>query len=163
MKPSGDPEQDGRKRRPIPWPRHVEITAILAVVFVLVAVFYVLFGSASEDLRRVSLALGYEDSYARHCKVRLTYYLKTHENLRIFQKEGSQDVDPHDVRLAYDAQDPSGATVRGEFRCLYRPGSAYSSEYGPRLDDVEVDGTRLSSDQVFWIERFWLKETQQDR
>ena len=163
MKPTGSPEQDNRTRRPIPWLLHVEITAVLAVVFVLLAVFYVFFGSASEDVRRIAVALGYEDSYVRHCKTGLAYYLKTYENQRLVQQKASQDADPNDVRLVYGAQDPSGAMVRGEFRCLFVPGSAYTSDLGPRLRNAEVDGTRLPSDQVVRIDLFGPMEMQQKR
>ena len=163
MKQPGDPEPGNRKRRPIPWPRHVEIAAVFAVAFALLAFFYVFFGSASEDLRRFAVDLGYEDSYVGHCKIGLAYYLKTYENQRLVQQEYSKNVDPHDVRLAYDAKDPSGAVVRGEFRCLFRPGSAYSSDIGPLLDDVEVNGIRLPSSQTFRIHLFAPLEMQQNR
>ena len=163
MKPSGSPEQDGRKRRPIPWPLHVEITAIFAVVSVLAAVFYVLFGGASEDLRRFAVTLGYEDSYVRNCKTALAYYLKTYENQEVVQQEYLRDVNPHDVRLAYGAQDSSGELVRGEFRCLYSPGSAYSSEIGPNLDDIEVNGKRLPLSLTVRIDLFAPMEKQQNR
>lgn len=154
MEPTGDPERDERRRRPIPWPRHVEIAAVFAAVSAVLAVLYVLFGGASEDLRRLAVTLGYEDSYVRNCEAGLAYYLKTYENQRIVQQEYFQDVNPHDVRLAYDAQDSSGAKVHGEFRCLFVPGSAYSSDIGPRLRNVEVDGKRLPSDQVVRIDLF---------
>lgn len=71
MTRSGDPERGDRRRRPIPWPRHVEIAAIFAALSVLLVVFYVLFGGASENLRRFSIALGYEDSYVKHCEAGL--------------------------------------------------------------------------------------------
>ena len=163
MKPTGNGGQDKRRRRSIPWPRHVEITAVLAVAFALLAFFYVFFGSASEDLRRISLHLGYEDSYVRSCKTALAYYLKTYENQRLVQQEYSKNVDPHDVLLTYGAKDSSGATVRGEFRCFFRPGSAYSSDIGPRLNHVEVDGMRLPSSQRLRIHLFAPLETQQNR
>ena len=126
-------------------------------------VLYVLFGSASEDLRRFAVALGYEDSYVRSCKIALAYYLKAYESQQLVRQEYSKNVDPHGVRLSYDAQDSSGATVHGEFRCLFRPGSAYSSDYGPSLNHVEVGGTRLPVGQTVRIELFGFVEKQQDR
>ena len=129
----------------------------------MLAGFYLIFGGASEDLRRFAVDLGYEDSYVKHCKTGLAYYLKTYENLEVIQQEYSKNVDPHDVRLTYGAQDPSGAIVRGEFRCLFRPGSAYSSDIGPRLNHVEVDGIRLPRGQTFRIHLFAPLETQQNR
>ena len=163
MKQPGDPEPGNRKRRPIPWPRHVEIAAVFAVAFALLVFFYVYFGSFSEDVRRFAVDLGYEDSYVKSCKTALAYYVKTYENQRLVQQAYSKNVDPHDVRLTYGAQDPSGATVRGEFRCLFRPGSAYSSDIGPELNDVEVDGRRLPLSQTVRIELFAPMETQQNR
>ncbi len=163
MKPTGNGGQDKRTRRPIPWPRHVEIAAVFAVASAFLAFFYVFFGGASEDLRRFAVDLGYEDSYVRSCKTGLAYYLKTYENQRLVQQAYSKNMDPYDVLLAYDAQDPSGATIRGEFRCLFRPGSAYSSDIGPRLNHVEVDGMRLPSSQRLRIHLFAPLETQQNR
>ncbi len=163
MKQPGDPEPGNRKRRPIPWPRHVEITAVFAVAFAFLAFFYVFFGSASEDVRRFAVDLGYEDSYVRSCKTSLAYYLKTYENQRLVQQEYSKNVDPHNVRLTYGAQDLSGATVRGEFRCLFRPGSAYPSDIGPLLNDVEVNGRRLPRGQKVRINLFAPMEMQQNR
>ena len=163
MKPTGNGGQDKRTRRPIPWPRHVEIAAVLTVASVLVACFYLLFGGASEDLRRFAVDLGYEDSYVKRCKTGLAYYLKTYENLEVVQQEYSKNVDPHDVRLTYDAQDSSGAMVRGEFRCLFRPGSAYSSDLGPELNDVEVNDRRLPLGQTVRIELFGPMEMDQNR
>ena len=163
MKQPGDPEPGNRKRRPIPWPRHVEIAAVFAVAFALLAFFYVFFGSASEDLRRFAVDLGYEDSYVKSCKTSLAYYLKTYQNQRLVQQAYSKNVDPHDVLLTYGAQDPSGATFRGEFRCLFRPGSAYSSDIGPLLNDVEVDGRRLPLGQTVRIDLFAPMEMQQNR
>ena len=163
MKPTGNGDQDDRRRRPIPWPRHVEIAAVLAVAFALVAGFYLIFGGVSEHVRRFAVDLGYEDSYVRSCKTALAYYLKTYENQRLVQQEYSKNVDPHNVRLTYGAQDSSGAMVRGEFRCLFRPGSAYSSDFGPRLDDVEVDGRRLPLGQTVRINLFGPMEMQQNR
>lgn len=162
MKPTGSGGQDKRRRRPIPWPLRVEITAVLVVASALLACFYLLFGGASEDFRRFAVDLGYEDSYVGHCKIGLAYYLKTYENLEVVQQEYSKNVDPHDVRLTYGAEDPSGAMVRGEFRCLFRPGSAYSSDFGPRLNDVEVNGTRLPLGQTVRINLFGPMEMQQN-
>ena len=163
MKPSGNGGQDDRRRRPIPWPRHVEIAAVLTAASALLACFYLVFGGASEDFRRFAVDLGYEDSYVKHCRTGLAYYLKTYENLEVVQQEYSKDVDPHDVRLTYGAQDPSGAMVHGEFRCLFRPGSAYPSDLGPSLNHVEVNGRRLSVDQTVQIELFGPMEMQQNR
>ncbi len=151
MKRPGSSERDGRRRRPIPWPRHVEISALLAAGFAVLAVLYMLFGGASEDLRRFAVSLGYEDSYVKHCKVALPYYLKTYEDRQLIQSEYLPDPDPHDVRLAYGAQNSSGTTVRGEFRCLFDPGSAYTSDYVPLLNYVEANGTRLPSHQTLRI------------
>ncbi len=163
MKQPGDPERDDRRRRPIPWPRHVEIAAICAAVSALLVVFYVLFGGASEDLRRFSVNLGYKDSYVRHCEAGLAYYLRTFEKQRLVQKEYSKSADPYDVLLAYDAQDSSGVTVRGEFRCLFRHGGVYSSDFDPSLNHVEVDGKRLPVSQTVEINLFAPSEMRQDR
>jgi hypothetical protein len=163
MMQPGDPDRDDRRRRPIPWPLHVEISALLAAAAALLVVFYVLFGNPSEELRRIAVDLGYKDSYVRSCEAGLAYYLKSYENQQLVQQEYSKNVDPHDVRLAYDAQDSSGATVHGEFRCLFRKGSAYSSNYGPELNDVEVNGTELPAAQTVRIELFGFVETQKDR
>jgi hypothetical protein len=163
MKRPGDPERGGRRRRPIPWPRHVEIAAICAAASALLVVFYVLFGRPSETLRRYAVELGYEDSYVKSCKAGLAYYLKMYESQRLVRQEYSKSADPHDVRLAYNAQDSSGVTVRGVFRCLFRPGSAYYSEIGPSLNHVEVDGTRLPSRHTLGSELFGFVERQQDR
>ncbi len=163
MKRLGEPERGDRKRRPIPWLRYVEIAAVFAALSALLVVFYVLFGGAPETLRRFAVALGYEDSYIKHCKASLAYYLKTYASQRLVQDEYVQDADPHDVRLAYDAQDSSGELVRGEFHCLYRPGSAFSSDFGPRLDDAEVNGRKIPLNQIVWIELFGPMEMQQDR
>ncbi len=163
MKRSCDPERDGRRRRPIPWPRHVEIAAIFAAVSAVLVVLYVLFGGASENLRRFAVELGYEDSYVRHCEAGLAYYLRTFENQRLVQKEYSKSADPYDVLLAYDAQDSSGVTVRGEFRCLFRHGGVYSSDFGPSLNDVEVNGEKLSVSQKVEINLFAPSEMRQNR
>ncbi len=163
MTQPGDPERDGRRRRPIPWPRHVEIAAIFAALSALLVVFYVLFGGASEDLRRFSVALGHEDSYVKHCKVALPYYLKTYENRQLVQQEYSKSADPHDVHLTYESRDSSGVLVRGEFRCIFRPGSAYSSDFGPRLNAIEVNGTKLPADQKVRINLFAPSEMRQNR
>ena len=163
MTQSGDPERNDRKRRPIPWPRHVEIAAIFAALSALLVVFYVLFGHPSETLRRFAVDLGYEDSYVKSCAAGLAYYLKTYESQRLVKQAYSKNVDPHDVRLAYDAQDSSGVTVRGEFRCLFRPGSAYSSDYGPELNYVEVNGKTLPAARKVRIELFGFVEKQQNR
>lgn len=163
MAQPGDPERNDRRRRPIPWPLHVGITALATAVLAVLAVLYVLFGSASEDLRRFAVSLGYEDSYVRHCKVALPYYLKTYEARQLVQSDYLPDPDPHDVRLAYDAQDTSGELVRGEFRCLFRKGSANSSDFGPRLNDVEVNGKKLPVDQIVWINLFGPMESRQGR
>ena len=154
MRQPGDPERDERRRRPIPWPRHVVITALLAAASVLLVTFYVLFGGASVDLRRFAVALGYEGSYVKSCKTALAYYLNTYENQQLVREEYAKDMNPHDVRLAYNAKDSSGAAVHGEFRCLFRPGSAYSSDLGPRLYHVDVNGTRLPMSQLVRIELF---------
>lgn len=163
MKQPGGPERDDRKRRPIPWPRHVEIAAIFAALSALLVVFYVLFGRPSETLRRFAVELGYEDSYVRHCEAGLAYYLRTFEDQLLVQKTYSKSADPYDVRLAYDAQDSSGATVRGEFRCLFRHGGVYSSDFDPSLNDVEVNGKKLSVSQKVEINLFAPSEMQQNR
>ncbi len=161
MMQPGDPERD-RRRRPTPWPWHVQITALAAAAAALLVAFYVLFGGASEDLRRFAVALGYEDSYVKSCKIALPYYLETYKSQRLVRQEYSRNVDPHDVRLTFDAEDSSSATVHGEFRCLFRRGSAYSS-VGPRLNHVEVDGMRLPSSQRLRIHLFAPLATQPDR
>ena len=98
------------------------------------------------------MPLGHEDSFVSHCKAAMTYHLRTQGNLRVVQQEVYQDADPHDVRLVYDAQNRSGSMVRGEFRCLFRPGSAYSSNFGPQLRDVELDGARLTVNERLMLE-----------
>ncbi len=163
MKPTRNGAQDNRKRRPIPWPRHVEIAAVFAVAFAFLAFFYVFFGSASEDVRRFALFLGYEDGHVRRCESGLAYYLKFRKKLRLVQQEVYQDVDPHDVRLAYHAQDPSGAVVRGEFRCVFRWDSTYTADLGPRFSYIEVDGIRLPSRQTQRIDYLRPMEMQQNR
>ena len=163
MTQPGDPERGERRRRPIPWPRHVEIAAIFAALSALLVVFYVLFGRPSETLRRFAVELGYEDSYVKHCMIALPYYLKTYEDRQLLQSEYLPDPDPHDVRLAYDTQGPSGATIHGEFRCLFKRGSAYSSDFGPRLNHVEVDGIRLPLSQTVRINLFAPSDMQHNR
>ncbi len=106
---------------------------------------------------------GHGDIFVSRCKAAMTYHLRTQGNLRVVQQEVYQDADPHDVRLAYDAQDPSGSMVRGEFRCLYVPGSGASSNFGPQLNDIEVNGTKLPLGQTVRIELFAPMEMQQNR
>ena len=98
------------------------------------------------------MPLGHEDSFVSHRKAAMTYHLRTQGNLRVVQQEIYQDSGPHDVRLVYDAQNPSGSLIRGGFRCLYVPGSGGSSNFGPQLRDVEVDGARLTVNERLTLE-----------
>ncbi len=95
---------------------------------------------------------GHEDIFVRHCKAAMTYHLRTQGNLRVVQQEVYQDADPHDVRLVYDAQDPSGPMVRGDFRCLYVPGGGGSSNFDPRFSYIEVNGLRLTANERLMLE-----------
>ncbi len=106
---------------------------------------------------------GHEDIFVSHCKAAMTYHLRTHGNLRVVQQEVYQDAGPHDVRLVYDAQDPSGPMVRGGFRCRYVPGSGGSSSVRPQLRDVEVDGARLTVNERLMLEANILDAIRRNR
>ena len=93
------------------------------------------------------MPLGHENIFARHCKAAMTCHLRTQGNLRVVQQGVYQDAGPHDVRLVYDAHNPSGQMVGGEFRCLYVPVSGGSSSVHPQLRDVELHGARLTVGQ----------------
>ncbi len=93
----------------------------------------------------------------------MTYHLRTQGNRRVVQPEVYQDADPHDVRLVYDAQNPSGPMVRGEFRCLYVPGSGGSSSRRPQLLDVEVDGAGLTVNERLMLEANIVDATDRNR
>ena len=163
MKPTRSRDDDNHRRRPPPWPLHVEIAALLAVAFAFPVCFYLLFGGASRDARWIVSLLRFEDSYVRHCKGGLAYYLKTYENQRLVQLEIYQDAGPHDVRLVYDAQNPSGSMVRGGFRCLYVPGSGRSSSVRPQLRDVELYGARLTVNERLMLEANILNAIDRNR
>ena len=163
MKPTRSRDEDNRRRHPVPWPRHVEIAALLAVAFAFPVCFYLLFGGASRDARWIVSLLRFEDSYVKHCKDGLAYYLKSYENLEVVQLEIYQDAGPHDVRLVYDAQNPSGPMIRGGFRCLYVPGSGGSSSVRPQLRDVELDGARLTVNERLMLEANILDAIRRNR
>ena len=109
------------------------------------------------------MPLGHEDIFVSHCKAAMTCHLRTQGNLRVVQEGVYRDAGPHDVRLAYHAQDPSGAVVRGEFRCVFRWDSAYTADLGPRFSYIEVDGIRLPSRQTRRIDYLRPNEMQQNR
>ena len=45
MKPARSRDEDNRRRHPVPWPRSVEIKALLVAGCVILWYFYYLFGS----------------------------------------------------------------------------------------------------------------------
>ena len=163
MKPTRSRDEDNRRRHPVPWPRSVEIKAVLVVALAFLAGFYYLSGGVSRDARWIVSLLRFEDSYVRHCKGGLAYYLKTYENQRLGRLEIYQDAGPHDVHLVYDAQNPSGSMVRGGFRCLYVPGSGRSSSVRPQLRDVELYGARLTVNERLMLEANILNAIDRNR
>ena len=49
MKPTGSGREDNHRRRPLPWPRSVEIMALLVAGCVILWYFYYLLGDLGED------------------------------------------------------------------------------------------------------------------
>ena len=109
------------------------------------------------------MPLGHENIFASHCKAAMTCHLRTQGNLRVVQEEIYQDAGPHDVRLVYDAQNPSGQMVGGKFRCLYVPGSGGSSSVRPQLRDVELHGARLTVNERLMLDIYGGDAVRQNR